>query len=223
MSSRWADPAAASAWDAAADDSPGRAEQLELLLAVLERFAPRSVLELGVGSGLVAEALLERLPDARFVGIDGSEAMLELARARLERFGDRVRLELLDLAEPETLAIEPPEAVVSVQVLHHLDDVAKRRVWARVAKLVRPGALVLLRDKVTVPEALFDAYAAVWETRGEAMPATVEALAAELAAKGDRPAALVDQLGWLDEAGFDAAPLDVHAHYALVAAVRREA
>lgn len=44
-----------------------------------------SVLELGVGTGLVAEKLIEKLPEIDFVGIDFTESMLVQARKRLSR------------------------------------------------------------------------------------------------------------------------------------------
>jgi tRNA (cmo5U34)-methyltransferase len=220
VSGGWADPAAAARWDADADVSPGRLAQLELLLAIAARASPETILELGVGSGQVAEALLERLPAASLVGVDGSSAMLELGRARLARFGDRVRLVEADLRDAAATA-EPAALVVSVQALHHLDDPAKRDMWLRLGALLRAGSLVLVRDKVAVPAPLFEAYAAVWAAHSDDLPATATGLAAELAAKGDLPATLQDQLRWLEESGFDAGVVDVHAHYALVAARRR--
>jgi hypothetical protein len=55
----WDDPEAAAAWDAAAEDGPTRAAQLDLLLAAVEAARPRDVLEAGVGSGRVAERVLD--------------------------------------------------------------------------------------------------------------------------------------------------------------------
>lgn len=55
----------------------------------------RDLLELGVGTGLVCEKLLEMSQaDLRITGIDASESMLEHARRRL---GERVRLEQQDI------------------------------------------------------------------------------------------------------------------------------
>jgi 16S rRNA (cytosine1402-N4)-methyltransferase len=48
--------------------------------------------DLTVGLGGHAEALLERAPEARLVGIDQDRQALALAAERLERFGDRVEL-----------------------------------------------------------------------------------------------------------------------------------
>jgi SAM-dependent methyltransferase len=49
------------------------------------------VLDVGCGSGRVGELVLEA-GAGRYVGIDFSEPMLDLARGRLERFADRVEL-----------------------------------------------------------------------------------------------------------------------------------
>lgn len=55
----------------------------------------RRVLEMGVGTGLVAEHLLERGP-YDLVGIDNTAEMMEQARARL---GDKVRFSLQDVTQ----------------------------------------------------------------------------------------------------------------------------
>lgn len=54
----------------------------------------RDLLELGVGTGLVCEKILDRTRDRRITGIDASESMLEHARHRL---GDRVHLQEQDI------------------------------------------------------------------------------------------------------------------------------
>lgn len=63
---------------------------------VLRFLAPRSgqvYLEGTVGGGAHAEAILEASsPDGRLIGCDRDPAQLDIARARLSRFGDRVTL-----------------------------------------------------------------------------------------------------------------------------------
>ena len=49
----------------------------------------KSVLELGVGTGLLAEKLIQKLPDLEFVGMDFTPCMLKQAR---ERLGESVNL-----------------------------------------------------------------------------------------------------------------------------------
>src|SRR3954451_3864806 len=50
----------------------------------LELAGDETVLDLGVGTGRVAAQLLERLPRGRVIGVDGSAAMVEQARALLD-------------------------------------------------------------------------------------------------------------------------------------------
>ncbi|MFG2888170.1 class I SAM-dependent methyltransferase [Streptomyces sp. NPDC048248] len=72
--------------------------------ALLARIGSRkALLELGVGTGLVCEKLLELgPPDLRITGLDHTESMLAVAR---ERLGDRVRLlaqDILEMSLPPT-------------------------------------------------------------------------------------------------------------------------
>lgn len=53
---------------------------------------PRSILEIGCGTGRVLEVAARRFPGARIVGVDLSTDMLGVARRKLARFGDRVTL-----------------------------------------------------------------------------------------------------------------------------------
>ncbi len=67
---------------------------------VLERLpllGDETVLDAGCGTGQVTEQLAERLPRGRVVALDGSPAMVEAARGRLARFGDRVDFVTADL------------------------------------------------------------------------------------------------------------------------------
>ena len=94
------------------------------------------VLDAGCGSGRVTEQLLERLPDGRVIALDGSPAMLDQARARLERFGSRIEYVLADLREPLALG-EPVDAILSTATFHWLPDHAA--LFRNLAAVIRPG------------------------------------------------------------------------------------
>lgn len=69
--------------------------ETELLVEVALERQPGSVLDVGTGSGAIALAVADELPDCAVTATDTSTAALEVARANAERLGlgDRVRFE----------------------------------------------------------------------------------------------------------------------------------
>jgi trans-aconitate 2-methyltransferase len=80
------------------------------------------VLDVGCGSGRVTERLMERLPTGTAVALDGSASMLEEARRRLARFGDRVSYVQADLGRPPLPIDGLVDAVMSTATLHWVLD-----------------------------------------------------------------------------------------------------
>ncbi len=139
------------------------------------------VLDLGTGTGETLAAVLERHGGAAAVGIDKNEAMLDAARARLP--GPAVELVVAQLIDP--LPPGPFDLVVSALAVHHLEGHDKAALFARVRGLLRPGGRFVLGD-VVIPVDPADAVT-------------------PLSGAHDRPSTLAEQLGWLADAGFDAA------------------
>ncbi len=108
---------------------------------VLDRLDPEGVsvvLDAGCGSGRVTEQLLERLPTATVVALDGSSAMLDAARARLAVHADRVRYVQADLAGPLPVPdIGVVDAIVSTATFHWIAD--HGALFRHLADVVRPG------------------------------------------------------------------------------------
>jgi release factor glutamine methyltransferase len=61
--------------------------ETELLVEIALELAPGSVLDVGTGSGAVALAIADELPESEMVATDTSEAALDLARENAERLG----------------------------------------------------------------------------------------------------------------------------------------
>jgi cyclopropane fatty-acyl-phospholipid synthase-like methyltransferase len=134
------------------DDQAARFERAPVqsdpeALARLVRFADLPadalILDAGCGPGLVAEAFLE--VGGRVGGVDLSAEMIERARRRCERFGDRARFEQRSLYDPSFTG--PFDAAVSRYVLHHVED--HRAFLARQIGLLRPGGVLVLSDHTT--------------------------------------------------------------------------
>jgi trans-aconitate 2-methyltransferase len=111
-------------------------------LRVLERLVLRgdeTVVDMGCGAGRLTEVLLERLPRGRVVAMDASGAMLETARARLTRFGERVSFVRGDAAS--WVAPQPVDAVFSTATFHWVKD--HDALFASIARSLRPGGLLV--------------------------------------------------------------------------------
>jgi trans-aconitate 2-methyltransferase len=107
--------------------------------AVLDRLplgGDERVLDAGCGSGRVMERLAERLPNGRVVALDGSSSMIDAARERLARFGDRIQYVVADLGRPLPIEGEV-DAVLSTAALHWVPD--HDALFANLAAVTRPG------------------------------------------------------------------------------------
>ena len=65
----------------------------------------KKILELGVGTGLLAEKLKALAPEAEFTGVDITTQMLEIARKRLGEWGKLVEADVCDMNLQETFDI----------------------------------------------------------------------------------------------------------------------
>jgi tRNA (cmo5U34)-methyltransferase len=217
----WQGQETAADWDArGAEQLPTRAEQQDVLLALLaaSEVGDGAVLDLGIGSGLVSEAVLDALPGAQLVGVDFSAAMLDLARSRLSRFGSRVSLLRHDLSALDSIVLPDLRYRVafSIQTMHHLSDSGKAAALAWTAEVVDPGGLVIIVDRVKVDELLFRDWAVVWGRLDSKTPETYAEHIDELMQAGDRPALLQDQLAWMEEAGLQACCLHLYGNRAVI-------
>lgn len=108
--------------------------------AVLDRLpleGDETVLDAGCGSGRVTEQLTERLPRGRVIALDGSPSMVEAARQRLDRFGDRVEYIVADLGRPLPIAPGSVDAVLSTATFHWVAD--HDALFRHLAAVTRPG------------------------------------------------------------------------------------
>jgi predicted TPR repeat methyltransferase len=103
--------------------------------------AAGSVLDVGCGTGLVAKALRARGFDGRIVGLDISQASLEIAR----RSGAYESVEQADLQQRLPVDDDSFDAVVCVGVMTYLPDV--EAVWREFTRVVRPGGLVVATQR----------------------------------------------------------------------------
>jgi trans-aconitate 2-methyltransferase len=127
-------------WDAATHDRVAD-PMTQWGMTVLDRLSlhgDETVLDAGCGSGRVTEALAERLPRGCVVALDASPSMIEKARERLERFGDRVAFVVADLGRPLPIdGLAPVDAILSTATFHWVPD--HDALFTNLAAVLRPG------------------------------------------------------------------------------------
>jgi trans-aconitate 2-methyltransferase len=109
--------------------------------SVLDRLpleGDEAVLDAGCGTGRVTEMLMERLPDGRAIALDASPSMIDEARVRLARFGDRVDFVVADLGRTLPLGpLAPVDAIFSTATFHWVPD--HEALYRNLAAVLRPG------------------------------------------------------------------------------------
>jgi ubiquinone/menaquinone biosynthesis C-methylase UbiE len=99
------------------------------------------VLDIGCGTGEIAERLARRFPGATILGVDLEEPHLDRARARCADLGERVRFRRGD-----ALALALPDASFDLVVSRHVVQAVPdpRRAVAEMARVLAPGGRVHL-------------------------------------------------------------------------------
>jgi ubiquinone/menaquinone biosynthesis C-methylase UbiE len=124
---------------------PGYEQMLSTIGWWLSQIAPEQgrIVELGGGTGALAEAVLKKLPNVRIEIWDIDLGMLLVARERLRDFGERVTLRERSFAEP----LDKCDAVIATLSLHHIPTLdAKRAVYANVFAALSANGIFLNGD-----------------------------------------------------------------------------
>ena len=179
--------AGAREWNAGSYDRVGEA-LTRRGVALLDRLSlggGETVIDAGCGTGRVTEQLRDLLPDGRVVAIDGSAAMLDVARENLG--ADRVRYLKCDLEQPLPLEDCCCDAIISTSTLHWVHGHAQ--LFAEFARVMRPGGALAIDCGGTGNIAsVLEALAAAGETWNPWNFAGVEETEQRLSAAGfDQP------------------------------------
>ena len=170
----------------------------------LEGSTPRLVLDLGGGTGALAEAILVHPEVGTVAVIDVDEEMLAQARTRLARFGGRVRFHTRSFHDP----LPACDGVAASLALHHVRSLdAKRALYRRIHEALRPRGCFVNADATMPVEPA--ARAATWRGWADHMVACgideAQAYAHfEEWAEEDTYFPLEEELGALRAAGFAA-------------------
>ena len=155
-------------------------------------------LNLGAGPGNLDEVLLKHFSNASATLVDFSLMMLGTARQRLERFDNRVEYVHANLAKSDWAgAVKGPfDFVFATLAVHDVGEAPRiRDLYAEVYKLVGHGGIFLNMDYVRPSRPSLAPWAG-WAAKDK------EAGLNGRVGERVMPGTLLEQLGWLNEAGF---------------------
>jgi release factor glutamine methyltransferase len=138
--------------------------ETELLVELALELRPRRVLDIGTGSGAVALAIADELPECEVVATDTSAAALEVARANAERLGFADQVEFVEGMLPgpagpgEDAPVVPPSFDLVVANLPYVAEADWAELAAEVAEWEPRQALLAGPDgldvfRTTIPAA----------------------------------------------------------------------
>ena len=135
---------------------PNRSKMVGVAIEVLPHQGDAAVraLDLGAGTGYFTARFLAAYARAKVIAVDGAEAMLDLAKARLGDRGQSVEFRAGDFRDLCALVPAPEsfDVVYSSYALHHLDRREKTAVVRDVLTLLRPGGWFVNADIIVSPE-----------------------------------------------------------------------
>lgn len=122
---------------------PGLSDLHRMAALLLAERAPNAarILVVGAGGGLELKAMAQAQPGWRFVGVDPSPAMLDIARQTIKPFAEQI--ELL----PGTVDQAPGgpfDGATCLLTLHFLDRDARLHVLREICCRLRPGSVLVV-------------------------------------------------------------------------------
>jgi len=110
----------------------------------------RNVLDIGCGYGLVSLILSLSHPSAAYAGLDIDPWRIRRARQAASRL-QRGNLHFW-CADIRTHAPQRPyDAILLIDVLHHIDNPSKRRLLGTCARSLSPGGMLVIKDILPRP------------------------------------------------------------------------
>jgi tRNA (cmo5U34)-methyltransferase len=219
QSSQWGEEISQTFIDYGCYFVPEREHQIQIICKLIPPVSRSfSILELCCGEGLLAAALLDYFPDCVIYGLDGSPTMLAKAKTNLSAYKERFFYEQFDLLDSGWRNRNWNFwSIVSSLAIHHLDATEKQNLYQAIFNLLEPGGVFLIADLVEPASLQGNELAAdEWDTsvRQQALKLDGNLDKFKIFQREawnlyrnpdpdfDKPSLLLDQLKWLEAAGF---------------------
>lgn len=160
------------------------------------------ILDLGAGTGLLSEFVLQKYPNAQITLVDLSEKMLEVAK---NRFETNTCIHIIRQDFTKYTSTQPFDAVVSSLAIHHLEDSDKIKLYNSIFSYLKEEGTFINAEQVCGEDDYFSKfYDTRWRYQIENSGLTADEIKASYERiKLDKRSPILSQLKWLKDAGFN--------------------
>lgn len=185
------------------------------------------LLDLGAGSGILIEKILNKFPHATCYYLDYSDDFMSVAQEKLEKYGDRVTYIQSDFGgDWESKITINPNVITSMSAIHHLSNGNKKKLYEKCHNILEKGGWFFNIDemktiseeahlkslyywiyhaqkqKETLSDDLLDSYNGWMEKFDSWKKRNVDNISLPKSEGDDVHESFLVQLGWLNEIGF---------------------
>jgi len=176
------------------------ASAADLVARTVRDISSPAILDIGAGTGLMSEFVMQRVGKASLYLLDESTDMTDKAKIRLEAYVPTVIIQSMTEPLPDIQF----NAIVSSVAIHHLTHADKRSLYECIFKALAPGGVFVNAEQIL---GISDWHEELYEEMHLGVARTLgsddeEIRAAKERMTYDRSATLAEQISWLREIGF---------------------
>ncbi len=159
------------------------------------------ILDLGAGTGLFSEFVLQKYPNAKITLVDLSQKMSDIAQ---KRFSSNKNINIIQGDFTTFKGEKLYDVVISSLAIHHLEDKAKAGLYNTIFSLLKPSGIFINAEQVAGESEYFSLlYDKEWSKKVEASDLSREEIDASYERiKLDKRTPVPTQIKWLRDAGF---------------------
>lgn len=104
------------------------------------------ILDLGIGTGYLAEHIIKKFPNVKIIGIDISKNMMSLAKRRLDNYQHNTKFFISSIQYFSF--VEKFDLVLGTLSIHHLTKEEKQSLYNKVHSHLKPKGLFIIGDMI---------------------------------------------------------------------------